>query len=369
MAIIPPPENKAQALQSIGQMIEEFDISMKDIEKSQKGIKKTEKDSKWLNKLFAYLGAAFIFGGLCLLIGMIWNDLSSAARVIISYSSGLCAFISGYAFNKDMRYKSLSFPFYLSSALLLPFGMFVFLHEYVGGNDAQLATIIVFGVLALQFAMVFIKDKKTSLLFLAYLFFYISIGALLDRMHVPRDLIGLIMGTSIIAFAVYLENTVHRSICGFWFIIGIGNYLAATSNMMFDLNLSGELIGIIIGLSVMLLGWYFKEKKYSFIAPVFYVLGSLGFLYSLFQGVESKPFLDLIFLAVAVSMMILSVQIKNKVLLTISTIAIIGFLGYFTDEYFADVTGWPVALIIFGFFLISVSHYALKLGKKINSPS
>ncbi|HPD82720.1 MAG TPA: hypothetical protein PLK85_02785 [Alphaproteobacteria bacterium] len=350
-------------------MIEEFGITINDIKALQKQGKDSTKEAGWLNKILGYLGATFIFGGLCLLIAMIWGDLGSAARVLLSYGSGLCAFVSGYVFTKDDRYKNLSFPFYLISALLLPFGMFVFLHEYVGGNDSQLAVIIVFGILALQFTALFFKERGTVLLFFAYLFFYISIGAFLDKMHIPRDLIGFIMGVSIITFSLYLDKTPHRIICPFWYVIGFCTYLAAVSNMMFDLNIHGEIIGITISLTVMLLGWHFKKTDHNVLAPTFYIIGSIGFLYSLFDLVKNTPFLDLSFLAVAVSMMIMSVQIKNRALLIISTIAVIGFLGYFTDEYFADVTGWPIALIIFGFFLISVSHYALKLGRRISSPS
>lgn len=363
------PENKEQALQSISNMIEQFDISINDIQKSQKKYKEGTKDIKWINKLFGYLGAAFIFGGLCLLIGMIWSDLGSAARVIVSYGSGLCAFICGYVFTRNEKYENLSVPFYLISTFLLPFGMFVFLHEYVGGKDAQLAIIIVFGILAIQFALPFLKDKKTSLLFFAYLFFYISLATLLERLHIPRDWAAIGMGLSIIGFAFYFDKTIHRPICPFWYFVGVITYLGAISLMMFKLDLPNELIGVIIGLTVMLLGWHFKESQHTIMAPIFYVLGALGFLFSLFEAVENKPFFDLIFLMVAVYMMIVSVRVKSRGLLVISTLAIIGFLGYFTKEYFANVTGWPIALIIFGFFLIGTSHYALKLGKKIKSPA
>lgn len=363
------PSNKEQAIQSISAMIEKFDITIDDIKDSKKQREKDNKDTAWLNTLLGYLGAAFIFGGLGLLLSMIWGDLGSAARVTISYGSGLCAFILGYVFTRDERYTKLSFPFHFISALLLPFGMFVFLDEYMGGNDTQLAIIIVFGVLALQFALPFLKDKKTSLLFFSHLFFYLSISALMDRLHIPRDIIGLIMGTSLIGFSLYLDKTEHRSISPFWYIIGIGTYLAAISNMMFNLNISSNFIGIVTGFTVMLLGWHFKQKNKDIIAPIFYSLGSLGFLYSLFGAVENIAFLDLTFLAASVSMMVISVQIRSNVILIISTLSILSFLGYFTNVYFADITGWPIALIVMGFLLIGISAQAIKLGQKIKKAS
>jgi hypothetical protein len=50
----------------------------------------------------------------------------------------------------------------------------------------------------------------------------------------------------------------------------------------------------------------------------------------------------------------------------VSTFSLLGYLGYFTAEYFADVTGWPIALIIMGFILIGISTKAIKLGQKIS---
>ena len=40
-------------------------------------------------------------------------------------------------------------------------------------------------------------------------------------------------------------------------------------------------------------------------------------------------------------------------------------MSYFAFEYFADVIGWPVALIILGLCMMGLSAYAVKLGRKI----
>jgi len=44
--------------------------------------------------------------------------------------------------------------------------------------------------------------------------------------------------------------------------------------------------------------------------------------------------------------MLLSVKVKSRTLLLVSTFALLGYLGYFTNQYFADILGWPIALII-----------------------
>ena len=66
-------------------------------------------------------------------------------------------------------------------------------------------------------------------------------------------------------------------------------------------------------------------------------------------------------------MMLLSTRIQSRTLLLVSTLSLFGFLGYFTDEYFADVAGWPLALIVMGFMLVAVSAYAVKLAQRMGN--
>jgi len=243
---------------------------------------------------------------------MIWGDLGSAARVLISYGPGLVAFILGVITVKDIRYEKASTPLFLKASILLPTGMFVFLKEYASGDDAQLAAIIVFGILAFQFLLTFAALKRTSLLFFGYLFFLGSLGLIMDRAHVPSDLYGISLGLSILTFAFTIDKTKHRSIAAFY-----------------------------------------------------YFIGGLGFLWSSFALIENYTGIDILYLPVAIGMMILSVRVQSRTLLLVSTFSVLGYLGYFTDQYFADVTGWPIALIILGFLLIGISAKAVKLGQSI----
>ena len=43
----------------------------------------------------------------------------------------------------------------------------------------------------------------------------------------------------------------------------------------------------------------------------------------------------------------------------------IGYLGYFTAEYFFDLVAWPIAVIMMGFVMIGLSRYAVKLSAEI----
>lgn len=304
--------DKNAALDQIVTLTKEHNITLDEIGARIVNASVKDKSGNWLVTLMGYLGGAFIIGGLGLLTAMIWDDLGSAARVLISYGPGLVAFILGVITVKDIRYEKASTPLFLKASILLPTGMFVFLKEYASGDDAQLAAIIVFGILAFQFLLTFAALKRTSLLFFGYLFFLGSLGLIMDRAHVPSDLYGISLGLSILTFAFTIDKTKHRSIAAFY-----------------------------------------------------YFIGGLGFLWSSFALIENYTGIDILYLPVAIGMMILSVRVQSRTLLLVSTFSVLGYLGYFTDQYFADVTGWPIALIILGFLLIGISAKAVKLGQSI----
>ncbi len=304
--------DKETALHHITDLAHHYDITLDEIGARLTKRALTDKSGKWLSPLLGYLGAAFIFGGLSLYVAMIWDDLESLGRVVITYGPGLVSFILGIVVLSDERYAKASTPLFLKSALLLPTGMFVFLGEYFDGDDTQLAAMIVFGLLAFQFLGAFFKLNRTSLLFFGYLFWNATIGIFMDRMGVDGETLGITLGLSVMMVAWSIDKTNHRGIASFW-----------------------------------------------------YFIGSIGLLWSVFDVIHGIAIVDILFLPLTVFLMLISTRIRSRTLLLVSTFALLGFLGYYTDEYFADVTGWPIALMLMGFMLIGVSAYAVKLGKAI----
>ena len=302
---------KEQALSQIVALATTHNITIDEIGARLTKSELISKSGKWLTQLLGYVGAALIFGGLALLISMIWDDLGSAARVIITLGPGLVAYMLAIITLNDPRFEKASTPLFLKAAVLQPWGMFVFLDEYASGDDAQLAALIVFGILALQFMATFLTYRRTSLLFFGYLFWNGALGILMDRAGVPGDTLGLGLGLSILMIAYYIDTTPHRAIAAFW-----------------------------------------------------YFIGGAGFLWSVFDIVEGSA-ADILFLPVSILMMFVSVRMHSRTLLLVGTFALLGFLGYYTDEYFKDIVGWPVALIVMGFLLIGISAYAVKLGQNI----
>lgn len=265
-----------------------------------------------VKSLLGYTGGVFIFAGLGLLVSMLWPDIGGVERVVITLGPGIIAFALGCIWHGDARFEKAATPLFLVAAVLQPTGLFVFLDEFVPKTGhPETAVMTVFGVLGLQQALAFRQTGRTSLLFLAIAFWAGAIGAAMTWLGIDGDLMAFIIGLSLLFLARHAAVSGHPGAAPFWYFIGGASLLAGV-----------------------------------------------------FGLVKGEP-LELGYLAVNALLIYLSIVVASRSLLVVSVIGLIGYLSYFTYEYFADVIGWPVALIVMGLVMIGVSAYAFKLGQSI----
>ncbi len=299
-------------LADIAALAKEHGITAQDI---RKVLRETQPDAArpaTLKTVMSYFGGIFIFVGLCTLTSMIWDDLGSAARVIISLGSGLAALIMALACLRDDKFDKATTPLLLIAAALQPTGLFVFLHEYADGDNAALAAMLVFGLMALQSGALFYRFRRTALLFLTFAFGILSSAAAMTWLAVPNDLAALVLG-----------------------------------------------------LSGLLLSYAASRTPHSAFVPFTYFIAAFTFAYGLFSLIHDIVGVDLLLIAAAAGMIYLSVRAQSRSLLVAAVIIMFGYLGYFTATYFANVISWPVALILMGFIMIGLSHYAFRLSRDI----
>jgi len=55
--------------------------------------------------------------------------------------------------------------------------------------------------------------------------------------------------------------------------------------------------------------------------------------------------------------------ISPTVTVLVATLAILAYTGWFTRQHFADSIGWPLALIVFGLFMIGLSALAFRIDR------
>jgi hypothetical protein len=263
-----------------------------------------------LVRVLGFIGGTFVFAGVGVFVALQWESMNSAARVIITLGSGLAAFAMAILASRDPRFEKATTPLFLMAAALQPTGLLVLFDEFgSSGRDWRWASLITCGVTAVQFAATFAAIRRSTLLFMTVFFTTLFFWTAFDMLDVDEEFAGLVLGASLVLTAVAADRTPHRVV-----------------------------------------------------TPIWYLFGAFGVLYGIFDFVESTP-LELTFLLAAAGFVYLSVVVHSRTLLFVATAAILSYTAWFTGEYFADSVGWPIALIIFGLFLIGLSALALRIDR------
>jgi hypothetical protein len=262
-----------------------------------------------LVRVLGVLGGIFVFAGIGVFIALQWDNMNSAARVIVTLGSGLATLTLALLANRDERFEKAATPLFLMAAVLEPTGMLVAFDEFGSGSDWRWAGLATSGAMALQFGALFGGLRRATLLFMCILFSVMFWWTALDLLDVDETVIAIVLGISMLLAAVGVDRTPHRDI-----------------------------------------------------TPLWYFLGAAAFLYGYFDTVEDSV-IEISFLGVAAGFVYMSAAVHSRTLLFVSTLAILSYTAYFTGQHFADSIGWPLALIGFGLFMIALSALAVRIDR------
>lgn len=298
---------RTEALQRIAALVREHGLSRDEV---LGVIGRPPEATGWARSLLAIVGGLLVLAGLIAALQLVWDDLMPLTRVILVFGIGVVALVLALAALKDARFEKASTPLLLVAALFQCAGLFVLFNVYPTGWELSTEAVLAFGVLAAQFGSLFAALKRTELLFLLVLFVFLALGALFTRLDVDPSIAAVVLGVAGLLVTYGIERTEWRGFCSLtWFVF-------ATT--------------VCIGL---------------------------------FDLVEGRFPLDLVLIVLAAVLIQVSVFVNSRALLVQGVLAMLAFLGYFTREYFADALGWPIALILFGFVLLALSGYAVRLGQ------
>jgi Predicted membrane protein (DUF2157) len=304
---------KEQVITQIVALVREHHISLEELSSAlgRQQIEANKKDAFTLTRLFSYLGGIFILAGLSTYIGLSWNSLNSFARIVITLGPGIICLIMAIVTALQNKRENNVTIFIILSALLQCTGLFVTIAEFAtGGGDLRVAELAVFGVLAFQYGLLFLKLKRTSILFFTIYFSIASFVNFLDLIHVSYHVIEFICGASFLALSYGIQRTPYNSICG------LGYFISSISLLWvgFDLLKNSEV--------------------------------------------------EVLYFGIASFMLYVSTIVRSRSILASSTIAILSYISYYTSEHFLNSIGWPLCLVLLGLIFFGVSHVALKLNKR-----
>lgn len=315
-----PENDRRSALAQIAELArahsltaDEIEQALTDPEASEHGAAVRDAGAPdWVRALLAVVGGLLVLAGLVGLLQLVWDDLSAPARVLSVFGSGVVLLVLGLVASRDAAFDRAASPLLLVAGLFQTVGLFVLLGEYAIDFEDEVAAMLVFGVIAGQFAALFAALKRTDLLLLLMIAATLFLAASLAWLDVDGEWIALNLGIAGLMVSFGLEKTRWSGVCS--------------------------------------LSWV----AYAFMLAV-----------GLFEIVEGAFPLDLLLIVAAALLIQLSVFVARRALLTVAVIIMLVYLGYYTNEYFADVLGWPIALIAFGLVLLALSGYAVRLGRSM----
>lgn len=304
--------HKEDALQEIVALTQQHQISLAEITValSQPKTLEDKQSASVLSRLFSYIGGIFVFAGVGIFISMYWHDFGSAARVAVTLGTGFIVFIMALVCLHDKKYERVAMPLFLTASFLQPMGIFVMLQEYSTGGDARYGILLMAAYMLIQQGATFQAKRHTVLAFSAIFFGSVFLVALFDLWDMNGNLIGAVMGVSLMCIAYALNQSRHSAIAAFW-----------------------------------------------------YVVGSITLLSVAFDAVKNTPF-EVSYLGLSALIIFVSTMVRSRSLLVVGTISMLFYVGYYTAEHFANVVGWPIALMIIGVVLIALSSVAVKLNRK-----
>lgn len=304
--------NRQDALAEITALMKIHNIALDDIAaalKDHSGLQST-RGSGMLARLFGYLGGLFIIAGMSYFIGMQWDEMGRASRILSTLGSGFCILLMAMTCTTRDSLEKAATPLFLLAAVLQPTGILVMLNEFSRGGNPTLGLLFMCLVMSIQQGCIFWALRRTVLA-LSSLFF--------------------------------------------------GGFFFATA---FDLmRVDPNLIGLVMGLSLSCIGWSLSQSKHKSLAPLCFLLGPLMLLCAVGDWLHDTPF-EIIFFGLACLMVFLSTLVRSTMLLAVGTLATLAYISYFMHKHFSANQAGPIGLMLLGALLIGAGIVAVKINHK-----
>lgn len=322
--------NKEELLQELSSKINSGEISREEVEgelgfnnqinqSTSPKISEKKRSHFSLTKLLYVIGAIIVIIGLIIFVNQIWDDIGAFGRIIITLGLGLIFAITGSVLLKQKPKDHVGTIFHIIGGVLIPGGAVVTLNEVNPNIQHLWALTITFGVI----------------------------------------------------FAFYmLLSYIHKNAILTFFAIGNGTafiYLLFESIVDGRFYQHGDLyayLTMVIGASYLLLTHAFKDTYNKYLSPILYLFGTAGILGAGFSQVFGSLPWQLFYFVLVLGGIVLSIYLKSKSILVVSTLFLIFHISYITGKYFANSLGWPISLILLGFVFIGLGYASITINKK-----
>lgn len=304
-------------------------------------VKKTAGDSKEsiVPKVLYSIGGVIALVGILILLSNNWDVIGFMGRWLATVGFGLITFVGAMIIRQKSEYNVLSQVFFIVSAITLFIGGFVWIAEknlsLWNGTDTSL---LVAGILFVVFAIAQYVSKKNILHIINTFFFSVIYYALVIK--IIDENIGYTYDSGDIVVYASMILAIGYFFYGFWIQKSI-----ETASESSEQNSNSEI-------------WFTHPETlvnmYTFLAFGLFLFSSL-----ILDGVW-----NLIYAFLAIGSVILSIKLKSKIGLIITSIAIGIYSIKISVEYFADSISFSLALLASGLLIIALGYLTYYLNKK-----
>lgn len=310
-----------QLLRAVKSKLQSGEMSRTEVEQMLQSIPHAEKKG-WsfsVTRMLYLIGAAIVVVGIIIFVSQIWEDIGSIGRISITLGLGMLFAALGSMLLKQKPTERIGPVFHVIGGLLIPGGAMVTLTE-LGRESTQLLPV------AITYGIIFV--------------FYLALAQI--HKHVVLTFFTIINGTTFVYVLIesLLQNTTYR-------LEDLYVYLT-----------------MVVGTSYILLAHSFKNTWNKDLVGVLCFFGSAAFLGSAISQVSDSVLWQVIYFIFIGAGLYLSIFLKSRAILIVSTIFLIGHISYITSEYFADSLGWPISLVLLGLIFIGLGYSSFRINKK-----
>lgn len=264
-----------------------------------------------------YIGGFIVLLGIGTFVSTFWSDIAPMTRVLIVSGGAILFYILGVILIRVDTKSQSGVAFHLIAGCLFPFAFYVALNEL----------------------------------------FAVEITS------------QVIMTISIVLLAIYgASYAVFRHPIFTFFTLAAGISLIYSSINVLLPGISSETLAhltFIIGAIGIYTGYSFRGTENAPLSGLMYFLGSVAVLAAPAWNFNSFPLWQLLYPVLLAGMLYVALVVHSKRIMTVSVLALMCYVVYLTGKYFADVIGWPIALVVTGILLIAIGYGAVKYKEHI----
>ena len=281
-------------------------------------------------KILTILGALVILIGIVSFISLIWEDIPRIGEIILTLGVGIGVFSLANFLLSQQKLQFIALSLHVIPPFLIPFGVQLTLDEIFPSNVSDSAMFftfaMIFSVMALLYGVVDYLYRKQWLTFLAWIFGTMAYSAFVSWMIVFTDTARI------------------------WFDESFRLVL------IFPLIYTGVVAGVLYLLSPL--------KKGFFNKVVTFLITGIG-LGSVLSFTADRPILDALYVFVLLGVLAGVIRLRSMPAVVATLIMSVGYIFYLNSNYFADVLGWPIALIIIGMSLLGAGYGFMQIKQNL----